>query len=567
MSTPEQQRELFFNDVTLRDGEQAPGNTMTEDEKIAIAQQLVRMGIPGIEAGFPIASRGDFRAVERIAHEVGPMRLPSATSGSPHPRISGLARLDGRDIDAALRAARGAPHRGIHTFISTSRAQLVKFADALRKRGADPESMRDFLEQIVFPGIEEYFAVIRETDPDAVIQFSPEDWTRTDEAVSDDVVLAAAENGANVINLPDTVGIGIPRVIGERVAHVRALLDQRGFRDVAISWHGHNDTGQGVACSMEALYGGAQQLETTVLGIGERTGNFSFESTLAALDANRAEHERMIGMPIRDTLVRGEVMRTAQLVASTIGVRIPRESPIVGENAFAHESGIHQQGVLAGRNAGNGQVYEILSPETYGAMSKIILGKHSGWAGMRDFLQQHRLPFREQDRAAFVSALSTAADERRKGLSDAEVLEQVYYPTVIQITRGPYVKDVHPNRTVAGEPKSVMVSCGHEDACYGLVGRATAKDEGALDAFMQVLKKQIPDVEVKEFSVRNKPGEEGASATAIATVVLRNGFEVMGMAEHHDTEQAGLLAVQRAFNALCARERYARMVRDSSDAA
>ncbi len=552
MSPAHRNRSLTFNDVTLRDGEQAPGNTMDPETKRLVAEQLVRMGIPAIEAGFPAASRGDFASVEQIAAEIGP-RTIEHPSGSVHPRISGLARLVQRDIEHAMLAVRAAPHRGVHTFISTSQEQLIKFSDAIRKRGGNPASLGDFIDRVVLPSIEENFAAIRSGDPDAVIQFSPEDWTRTEESVSDEVVLAAAQNGARVINLPDTVGIGIPRVIGTRVAHVRELLDRHGFPHVTISWHGHNDTGQGVANAIEAMYGGAEQFETTILGIGERTGNYSFEAMLAALDANKAMHERIIGGTIRDSIVRKEVMRTAVLVSQVIGQPIPREHPIVGENAFAHESGIHQQGVVAGR--ANGQmVYEILRPEDYGAESKLILGKHSGWAGLKDWMDRRKLPYREEHREAFRSALDSAGDARRKGLSDEEVLDQVYYPTVVSLTGGPVLQDVRAKGPADAGRKSVQVAL--RDGRI-IAGKATAEDEGAVDALVHALRQLLPGIEVTEFSIRKKPGEEGASAPAIATVTLHNGFSVSASAESHDTEHAGVLAVQKAFNALWAMEQYA----------
>ncbi|TSC57411.1 MAG: 2-isopropylmalate synthase [Candidatus Peregrinibacteria bacterium Greene0416_19] len=551
-------REIFFNDVTLRDGEQAPGNKMKPDEKIRIAKQLVTLGINGIEAGFPAASPNEFRSVAAIAEQVGPMRLDRAFGSSPHPRISGLAHLKRDAIAAVLKAVRPAPHRGIHTFISTSSAQMVKFERMIRQRGGDPDSLHDFIDRVVLPDIEEEFAYIRSKDPDTVIQFSLEDWTRTDETASYHVILHAVRNGASIINLPDTVGIGIPRLIHEQVRRVRRWLDENGFGHVRISWHGHNDTGQGVASAMEALYAGAEQFETTILGIGERAGNYAFEGMLAAIDANMGIHERFVGRPIRDTLVRSEVMRTAKLVSGTIGAPIPREHPIVGENAFAHESGIHQDGVEKGRKKGRRDVYEILDPTRYGAVSKLILGKHSGWSGMKAFLEERQLVFRHSDGKRFSAALSRAADNRRKGLSDEEVLRNAYYPTVVDITGGPLVTGI----TVKRSPdplKTVIITCND-----GSTIESTATDvrEGAVNALVVGLERLMPGVDVRDFDVHNKPGEESSAATAVGTVTIRNGHELTMQAEALDTEQAGLQAVIRAFNALWAYERYAAMSHD-----
>lgn len=543
--------DIFINDVTLRDGEQAPGNTMSTSEKLVIARQLVRLGVNGIEAGFAIASPGDFEAVQAIATDIGPIILERPSPYGNQPRISSLARLNQKDVESAMDAIAPAPNRGVHVFISTSKIQSVKFAETIRNRGGNPESMRDFIDKVVTPGIEESMDIIKSRDPNATIQFSPEDWTRTEEDVSDEVIIAAATNGATVINLPDTVGAGIPRIITKRVAHVRELLGRHGFEHVIISWHGHNDTGQGVANAMEALYAGARQFETTILGIGERTGNFSFEGFLAALDANKPQHEEIIGMEIRDAIVRKETMNTAKLVAAMISIQIPREHPIVGENAFAHESGIHQHGVMAGRESG-AMVYEVLKPEDYGTKSRLILGKHSGWAGLKNFFTENGLPFDEKDRQRFADALSRAADGRRKGLSDEEVLKEVYYPQVISILGGAEIKsilDVHP----INNKHTVTISCQNHDPIYGT---ASAEGEGRIDAIIQGMKKMIPGVDVSRSGFKVQMIGEGGGARARATVTLQNAYSVTETAEDIDTDRAIEAALMKAFNALCALEAY-----------
>lgn len=549
---------IFINDVSLRDGEQAPGNTMAEADKLRIAQQLVALGINGIEAGFPAASPGDFRAVERIASEVGPRTLERAPWA--HPRISALARLNHGDIAAVLRAVKSAPHHGIHTFISTSDIQRIKFADAIRKRGGDPESTRDFIDLVAVPGIEEHMAFIRTEDPHAVIQFSPEDWTRTEDAVSDDVVLAAAVNGATVINLPDTVGTGDPEDIQERVARTRVLLDRSGFPHVVISWHGHNDNGQAVANAIAALKGGAGQIEPTIQGIGERTGNLSFEGLLAAFDSNRARYELKRGVRFTDTIVRTETVRTSQLVSSIVGFPIPREFPIVGANAFAHESGIHQDGVLKGRRAGRNNVYEIFNPEEYGAKSTLVLGKHSGAAAFKEFARERELPFGSEQEAAFRQALSIAADDRSKGLSNDEVLERAYYPTVIAITGGPFITDIELMENKGGLKRvSVCMRDGQQ-----LMGIAENQREGHVNAAVRALRHILPTVDIADFDVRKLPtsdGEEGSAAQAVATVEMRNGITVRLHTVAEDVSAAGLEGVRNAFNALYAVEEYARSLK------
>lgn len=549
---------IFINDVTLRDGEQAPGNTMNVAEKVLIAKQLVRLGVNGIEAGFAIASPGDFEAIEAIASEAGRMpmeryspynvRVPRQAMYS---RITSLARLHEKDIDAALRAVQDAPEHGIHTFMSTSQEQVVKFDGALTKRGGTPGNMRDFVDKLIVPDIVRSFTQINQTDPDAFIQFSPEDWTRTDEGVSDEVLIAAAANGADVINLPDTVGIAIPRIIFKRVAHVRELLNKHGFHHVRISWHGHNDTGQGVANAMEAMYGGARQFEPTILGIGERTGNFSFEGFLAALDANRGMHKEIMGVKLSDSIVRTETMPTAKLVSSTIGAPIPREHPIVGENAFAHESGIHQHGVIAGRESGK-MVYEVLDPKKYGAESKLIIGKHSGWNGLADFMTQRKIPFRAQDRDAFTAALSIAADNRRKGLSDDEVLSDVIYPTIIALTGGERITQIE---TLEPENGHKRVALHHPDY-RPTIGTATSPTEGRINAMVQAFKQKTGGGDIPQGGLVVRNVGEGSEKQAKASVTLHGGYTVTQTAMDEDTEKAIELAFLNAANALRALWRY-----------
>ena len=554
---------LFINDVTLRDGEQAPGNTMSEEEKLEIAQQLVRMGIPGIEAGFPIASPGDFRAVERIANEVGSQKLPRPSHESVYPRISGLARLKRKDIQSVLSAVGGAPHHGVHTFISTSQDQIDKFDEDIRKAGGRPGNLSSLIHRVVIPGIETEIPYIREQDPNAVIQFSLEDWTRTEESVSDEVILAAAQTGAHIINLPDTVGIAVPMQIVKRVAHVRKLLDEHGFQHVVISWHGHNDTGNAVANAHAALEAGAQQFEPTILGIGERAGNFSFEGFLAGLDANLHYYEEATGRRITDPIVRKQVMKTALLLSSILGKAISPEHPIVGENAFAHEAGIHQDGHLKAKRSGRGRrAYEVLVPERYGATSKLILGKHSGWGGIKDYLEGKQLPFREKDRQLFTDAVSATADrlQRRKGLSDSEVMEEAYYPSVIEITGGAYIADVTEIDRVDGKFAVRITTRDGEQ----IIGVASAKDEGELDAIMQGMKQIIPGVEMPRDGFHTRAVGEGSSTAAISSFTIRNGYEVTHSATHRDTHVAERTALIKAFNAMKAMDDYKAMM-DASE--
>jgi len=569
--------DIDINDVSLRDGEQAPGNTMNLQEKLDLSLQLHRLGVNGIEAGFAIASEDDRMAIDEVAQKVGRSESPRPRQdGERYPRISSLARLEEADIIAAISSVQTAMRRGIHVFISTSPIQRVKFERQIRDAGGNPESDKDFVDRVILPSIEQSMVLIRERDPGIITQFSPEDWTRTPDNISDDVILAAAANGATIINLPDTVGISTPDVVCRRVARVRRLLDKHGYKHVKISWHGHNDTGMGVANAIAALHGGATQFESTILGIGERTGNFSFEGFLAALDANKEHHaERIAAMrkhpalrwffewiankpsklEIRDTLVRTEVMNTAILVAAILGINIPREHPIVGANAFAHESGIHQDGML------KGNVYEILRPEDYGTKSRLILGKHSGWGAIKDFLETEGLPYRITDRSSFRLAVKTAGEThgRRKGMSDTEIQRWALYPKYVELTGGEFVTQVE---DVKAEDCLHTINL-HTRTNQCIEGKAISPKEGRINAIVEAMKSIIPGVDIPSggFEVRSiRSAQAGSETLARATVTLSNQFTVTEEAEDTDTDRAIEKALLKAFNALYAIEEYAKQV-------
>lgn len=540
---------IFINDVTLRDGEQAPGNTMTLEQKVMIGKQLVAMGVNGMEAGFPVSSPKQADKVKAVASEVGTLFIPNTDL---HPRISGLARLVWKDIEAVMRSVREAPHRGVHTFISTSQKQLPKLATMIRDAGGNTGSIRDLVDKVILPGLEKHLPRIKAEDPAMKIQFSLEDWTRTSDDVSDQVILAAASNGADVINLPDTVGYGMYPEIVKEVARVRKLLDKNGFQHVVISWHGHNDTGMGVANAMAALHGGATQFEPTILGIGERTGNFSYEGWLAAFDARRKDHEKIAsvhrGVPVRftDTLVRIETMRTAKLLASILGIDISREHPLVGENAFAHASGIHQQAA---------EMYEIFRPADYGATRKIVIDQNSGWGGINIVFAAHDLPVDPRDRQKFTAALTAAADERIKGLEDSEVLDEVYFRTIMERTGGPRIQRVDDlialTKELAAQPMSVDV-VDRFGTTY--TGQASSPSEGRIDATQNALTKIMPGTEFVHLDATSIG--EGSGVIARASVTMKNRWTVTSIAEDTNTEKAVEMAQLGAFNKLVALHQY-----------
>lgn len=577
ISTTQDPMEIIINDVTLRDGAQAPGNTMTKEEMFTMAMQLHALGVNGIEAGFPNSSEEDFLAVQKIAAEIGNMPMSNPSVFSNYVRISGLARLHRGDIVRTIEAVQQAKNPGVHTFISTSLEQVVKFSSAIEKAGGTPGNMNDFMHKVVLPGIEQELPYIRSELPNGVIQFSPEDWVRSEDTFANEAILAAAQNGADVINLPDTVGIAIPSEIAERVRAVRELLNNNGYANVIVSWHGHNDTGTAVANAMQAIHSGAQQVETTILGIGERTGNIAFEGFLSALDANHQRNEELtyemrlhpldryqyreavgngtqskLRVPLVDTLVRSETMRTAQLLSTIIQKPIADEHPIVGASANAHESGIHADGVSKGKNSGQNNVYEINDPELYGAKSVIVIGQQSGWANLQEFMQKHNLPYCQPYREIMTNYMKRATQGRRKGLSDKEVLRQVYYPAVVELTGGPHVSKI---KVLKNSDRFTEVFVQTPEAL--ITGKADQEAEGGvIAAAINSFKKIIPTIDVADFTVKIAPkSTKGADAPAIVQLELANGHVVSVEARHNDTTTAIRQALIDAFNVLYAIEK------------
>jgi 2-isopropylmalate synthase len=348
--TPErtEQARVRIFDTTLRDGEQSPGISLNRQEKLEIAHQLARLGVDVIEAGFPITSPGDFESVQAIAREVeGPV-------------ICGLARTSKQDVDAAWNAVRDSERPCIHTFISTSDIHIVHQLQTTREdvkgqaRAAVAQA-KQYLEDV---------------------EFSPMDATRADVEFTAEVIQIALEEGATTINIPDTVGYTMPQEFTAFLGRLYELVPD--LRDVVLSVHCHDDLGLAVANSFAGVLAGARQVECAVNGIGERAGNASLEEIVMLLRTRRAD----IGM---DTGVSStELARTSRLVSRLTGYQVQPNKAIVGRNAFAHESGIHQDGVLKERST-----YEIMDATTVGLKSNsLVLGKHSGRHALRDALEE-----------------------------------------------------------------------------------------------------------------------------------------------------------------------------------
>jgi len=325
-------------DTTLRDGEQSPGCSMNVQEKLRLAHQLDRLGVDVIEAGFPIASQGDFAAVQAVAAAV------------PRPIIAALARATRADIERAWQALSGAVCPRIHVFLATSDIHLQYKLRLTRQQCL--EQARDSVR-------------LAKSFCDDV-EFSPEDATRTDPEFLFQVLEAVVEAGATTLNIPDTVGYSVPAEFGELIQNIRQRV--RGIEKVTISAHCHNDLGLAVANTLAAVAAGARQVECTINGIGERAGNASLEEIVMALRVRPDRYAYDTGV------VSEHLFPASQLLGEITGVPVQPNKAIIGRNAFAHEAGIHQDGMLKNR-----LTYEIMTPQSVGVPdSKLVLGKHSG---------------------------------------------------------------------------------------------------------------------------------------------------------------------------------------------
>ncbi|MFA4830342.1 MAG: 2-isopropylmalate synthase [Thermodesulfovibrionales bacterium] len=399
-------------DTTLRDGEQSPGASMNVEEKLQVAKQLVKLGVDIIEAGFPIASDGDFEAVNRIANEV-----KGAT-------IAGLARAKEADIKRAYEAVKNASKRRIHTFHSTSDIHL-KYQFRVNRE----EALKRSVEMVRFA---------RSLVED--VEFSPMDATRTELPYLIDVVEAVIEAGASTVNIPDTVGYTTPEEFGRII---KAIKEKIGDKAV-ISVHCHNDLGLAVANSLSAVLNGAGQVECTINGIGERAGNCSMEEVVMALRTRKDFFNA-------DTKINTkEIIRSSRLITKITGIPVQPNKAIVGANAFAHESGIHQDGLLKEKTT-----YEIIRPESIGLRStKLVLGKHSGRHAFKARLSELGYDLSSEEIENSFAKFKHLADQK-KDIFDEDI-ETLVSEEVSKIPETYQLVDLSVSSGMKKEPKAAI---------------------------------------------------------------------------------------------------------------
>ncbi len=475
---------LFF-DTTLRDGEQSPGATLNVEEKIEIAKQLSHLGVDICEAGFPIASQGDFDAARRIAEEVGTL-VEGRKSGQPM-TIAGLARASKDDIQRAYDAVKAAPRHRIHTFLATSDIHLK------HKLKIDREACVD---QVI-----ESVSFARRLCDD--VEFSPEDAGRSDPDFLVQVLAEAIKAGANTLNIPDTVGYTTPEEYGWLIRYL--IENTPGANTVIWSTHCHDDLGLATANTLAGIQAGARQVEVTINGIGERAGNTSLEEVAMAL------RTRPQTFKLNSHIDTTQITRTSRMVSAYTGMIVQPNKAIVGANAFAHEAGIHQDGMLK-----NQQTYEIMRPETVGlTASTLVMGKLSGRHAFRIRLEE--MGYDNLSKAELNAAFKRFKEwaDKKKVVTDADIeaiiVDEVYQPPEIwQINH-------------------IQVSCGDHSiptASISLTGpdgrehKDAALGTGPVDAAYQAINRIIGVKNwLTEFSINAVT--EGLDAAAEATIRIQ----------------------------------------------
>ncbi|MBW4654336.1 MAG: 2-isopropylmalate synthase [Kaiparowitsia implicata GSE-PSE-MK54-09C] len=515
MNTPAQSDRVLIFDTTLRDGEQSPGATLNVDEKLAIARQLARLGVDVIEAGFPFASPGDFEAVQKIADQVG---TPDG------PTICGLARATKHDIEAAGKAIQPAAKGRIHTFIATSDIHLEY---KLRK------TRQEVLE--IAPEMVAYAKTFTND-----VEFSPEDAGRSDPEFLYEMLERAIAAGATTVNIPDTVGYLTPSEFGTLIKGIKDNVPN--INQAIISVHGHNDLGLAVANFLEAVKNGARQLECTINGIGERAGNAALEELVMAMHVRRSFYNPYLGRPVESeepltNIDTRQLYKTSRLVSNLTGMLVQPNKAIVGANAFAHESGIHQDGVLKHK-----LTYEIMDAQSIGLTdNQIVLGKHSGRNAFRTRLKElgHEMADQELNRA-FLRFKDLA--DKKKDVTDwdleaivndeAQQVPDLFRLEHLQVSCGDHARPTATVtlRTPDGEELTdAAIGTGPVDAVYKAINRVV----------------DIPN-QLIEFSVQSVT----VGIDAIGEVTIRLKHEDLLFAGHGANTDIIVASAQAYMNAL-----------------
>jgi 2-isopropylmalate synthase len=490
-------------DTTLRDGEQSPGISLDVTEKLEIAEQLARLGVDVIEAGFPIASDGDFESVEAIAKAVrGPI-------------ITGLSRTGFKDVDRAWEAVRHADKPRIHVFIATSKIHMEK------KLRMTPEQVKQ----------EAGAAVARAKGYLEDVEFSPEDGYRSDPDFMCEVCQIAVDNGATTLNIPDTVGYAVPDDYGKLIKYVVDTV--KG--DFIVSTHCHNDLGLAVANSLAGVANGARQVECAINGLGERAGNAALEEVVMAIRTRR-DYFSAVDVNVRSE----ELARTSRMVARLTGYHVQYNKAVVGRNAFAHEAGIHQHGVLADR-----ETYEIIDASTVGQeAAQIVLGKHSGRHAFADTLEKMGIHVQgDALNRAFVRFKELADKKVEITEADLEAIVAEELGTGVVHRYGLHELEV---RGGTNSPPAARVIVTDADGKIEATGTGDGMIDAAIAAIMEATGVQG---KVGNFQVSSVTGGSDALG-AVAITVDAEGRKVTGRGVATDVVEASARAYLNAVNKL-----------------
>ena len=502
--TADESKRVVIFDTTLRDGEQSPGCSMNLEEKLSVAAVLDEMGVDVIEAGFPVSSVGDFEAVSEVAKQ------------AKRAQVAGLARARHGDIDRAWEAVQHAPNPRIHTFISTSPLHM-KY-----KLQMEPDA--------VYDAVVDSVTHARRRCPN--VEWSAEDGTRTDWDFLCRCVEAAIDCGATTINIPDTVGYTVPEEYFELVSMLRNRVPN--IDRAIISTHCHNDLGLAVANSLAAVRAGARQIECTINGIGERAGNAAMEEVAMAL------RTRQDVMPYHTGVDTTYITRASRLVSGITGFTVQPNKAVVGKNAFAHESGIHQDGMLK-----NAETYEIMTPESVGLQrSTLVMGKHSGKHAFKQKLDELGFHLGDNELADAFARFKDLADHKK----------EVFDDDLIALVDDAVVRHNDTIRFV-----SLGIHCGSDepqtaDLVLDVHGQRTeakgVEGNGPVDAAFHAIQRIWPhDALLELYQVHAVTG--GTDAQAEVTVrLVENGLTVNGQGADYDTLVASVRAYVNALNKL-----------------
>jgi 2-isopropylmalate synthase len=494
---------IYIFDTTLRDGEQAPGIHLNVREKLEIAEQLARLNVDVIEAGFPISSNSDFESVQAVAKKIKSRA------------VAALARANFKDIDAAGEALKDAVHPVIHTFISSSDIHLKHQFHKTREEALELAGS----------------AVKRSRKYTDMVEFSAMDATRSDWNFLCRMFEAAIKNGAGVLNIPDTVGYAIPDEFSIMIDHI--FENVAGIEDVIVSVHCHNDLGLAVANSLMAVKHGARQIECAVNGIGERAGNASLEEVVMIINTRKKD------LGVHTDINTREIMRTSSMVKSLTGYVVAPNKAIVGKNAFMHEAGIHQDGMLKDRST-----YEIIRPEEIGLKSaRLVLGKHSGRHAFKKRIEELGLRLNEENLEKAFERFKSLA-ERKGTLNDLDLkaivedeireVQEYFRLKKYEVKSG---SDIRSSSTVEIEVENEVKS-------------GTSEGDGPVDASFKAIDK-ITEMHARLIEYNIEAVSEGKDAIGSVKVVISfNDSEVMGSGISTDIVEASIKAYIDAMNRL-----------------